>query len=115
MSGKKNEPTPEMPIASKTMDEKQIKTEMRMRALEVVVTTLLALNCVQSTPDDPLGAFAKMREKLAEAASSWVFPDLDPTMSDHYAAELTEALNRLLDTASPQIAKMLEVLQKYRQ
>ena len=96
------------------MTEAEIKTEMRLRALEGLVTTLLAAHCLQAAPDDPVGAFAKMREKLSATTQTWVFPELDPTMSDHYAAELALALNRLLDFASPQIETMLKILKDQR-
>lgn len=83
---------------------------MRLRVLEGLVTTFLALNCVMNAPADPVGAFAKMREQLNATAKTWVFPDLDPASSDLYAAELEAALDRQLEFASKQIEAMLKVL-----
>jgi hypothetical protein len=92
------------------MTEAQIKAEMRLRALEGLVTTLLAAYCLEKAPSDPVGAFGRMRETVAQTANEWVFAELDPAMSDHYAAELKTALDRLLDIASPQIETMQKVL-----
>jgi len=92
------------------MTEKEIKAEMRLRALEGLVTTLLAVHCVTVAPDDSVASFAKMRKQLAATAQSWVFSDLDPVMSDHHAAELEAALDRQLEFASKQIVIMQRVL-----
>jgi hypothetical protein len=88
-------------------DIEKIRLDMRIKAVEGVVTTLLALRCLEQAPTDPLGAFAKMRTQLSATMKIWVFPELrDPAMSDLQAAELEDAVTLLLESVATQIAEL---------
>jgi hypothetical protein len=74
------------------MTEDEIKSEMRLWALECIVcqhwaTALIALP--QSMADE-------VHKQLLDGAKKNAFPKIDPALSDHYAAEFESALQRLV-------------------
>jgi hypothetical protein len=91
-------------------DIEKIRLDMRIRAIEGIVTTLLTLHCLEAAPRDPIEAFATMRQNLAKTMQEWVFPELDPAMSDLYAAELADALSLLLTRVESQIKELKQFL-----
>jgi hypothetical protein len=74
------------------MSEEEIKNEMRLYALEIVVSQLWAMTFRQLPP----GAFEGTRAAWLGGARKHSFPDLDPAISDHLAGELENALMRLV-------------------
>ncbi len=85
------------------MDEKTIKAEMRLYAMETFVASLLLALCLQNAPDDPLAAFEKIRAQMTKGLRRQTFPDVDPAMSDLLSAELEAAATRLAAMVSEQI------------
>jgi hypothetical protein len=77
------------------MDEQAIKAEIRLWALECVVSQLWA-TIYQMAGGDPLAHFEKRRKALLESARRQTFPNLDPAMSDLVSAELEAAVDALL-------------------
>jgi hypothetical protein len=74
------------------MTEAEIKAEMRLWALECIVcqhwaTWLISL---------PKGVPDEIHKQLIDGAKKNVFPGVDPALSDHYAAELEAAIQRLV-------------------
>jgi hypothetical protein len=84
--------------------EEQIRLEMRVRALEGLVASMLAAQCSVPGADDPSKAFSAMSANVIANAKVLTFPGLDPAMSDLHSAELEAALTRLLDTATQLVA-----------
>jgi hypothetical protein len=90
------------------MDEQSINAEMRLFALEGLVSSLLAVYCLQLAPSDPLSVLERVRQQLERAAQKRTFPQVDPAMSDLLSSELEAAASRLLTMARNQIRTMIE-------
>ena len=91
-----------MKLALSMDDEQAIKSEMRLWALEVLVTNLLAMVCTLDR--DPGALLNQIRERMIEGAKSRTFPGYDAAMSDLLSAELESAVARLMDMGSAQTA-----------
>jgi hypothetical protein len=85
------------------MNEESVKIEMRLYALEGIVSSLLTAYCLQAAPLEPLKAFEKAADQMKEAAKKPTFPKADPAMSDLLSAESEAALTRLLAIVHEQI------------
>jgi hypothetical protein len=72
--------------------EKQIQDEVRLWALESLLCQVSAVFMTMLPPGGAELAFSG----LLAAAKKNSFPDLDPALSDHYAAELEIAVKRLV-------------------
>jgi hypothetical protein len=89
------------------MDEEQaIKAEMRLWALEALVTNLLAMICTLDR--DPAALLNQIRGRMIEGAKSRTFPGYDAAMSDLLSAELEAAVTRLMDMGTAQITRPQE-------
>lgn len=77
------------------MTEEQIRIRARLAILEYISAhLLLAIYRIRALPPEAVSALnATLRTRLRDQA----FPDLDPAMSDLWAAELETAGNRILD------------------
>ena len=84
-------------------DEQAIRAEMRLWALEVLVTNLLAMVCTLDR--DPAALLNQIRERMIEGAKSRTFPGYDAAMSDLLSAELESAVARLMDMGTAQITR----------
>jgi hypothetical protein len=94
------------------MEEQQIKTEMRLWALEVLVCNLFALNLSQT--DNPLELLGMIQAQMIAGARQKAFPGFDAAHSDHLSAELEGAVDRLLGMANEQISLVLEARKKQK-
>jgi hypothetical protein len=75
---------------------------MRLWALETLVCNLLVMLCA-SNPH-PHAAFEALREKVIAAAQQRAFPEAnDPALFEYYAAELRDAVTRLMDMGRTQL------------
>lgn len=74
------------------MTEAEIKAEMRLWALECIVCQLYAI--ILNTL--PAGFADATHKQLLDGAKRNAFPGVDPVLSDHYAAELEAAVERLV-------------------
>jgi hypothetical protein len=81
------------------MNEKSIKAEMRLYAVESFVATLFAIHCVELDPSEPLKPLESAKKGLIEGAQKKTFSRQDPAMSDLLSAELEAAVTRLLAMA----------------
>ncbi len=86
------------------MDEQTIRREARLRAVENLTVILIGAACAQASPRDPKGFLKQLRNWVADGAQkSTLPPGFDPALSDHYSAEVQEAMDRLLDQAKRQL------------
>jgi hypothetical protein len=90
------------------MNEKAIKAEMRLYAVESVVSTLVALECLKIDSSNPLQFFEALRKSMIDGARRQTFPQLDPAKSDLFSAELEDAASRLAAMVRDQIALILK-------
>ena len=76
------------------MDEKAIKLEARLGAIEYMVGQLFGMvySAVGATPE----MIEKSHEKLRQHLQTMAMPSNDPTISDLVAGEMQEAHERLL-------------------
>jgi hypothetical protein len=91
----------ELGMTDKQLDEAGVKREMRLWALEVLVTNVFAMLC--ALDPDPEELAAKIRQQMLEGARQRGFPGYDPAQSDLLSAEFEAALSRLLAMAYEQI------------
>jgi hypothetical protein len=83
------------------MNEAEIKREMRLWSIEVLVANLLAMLC--ELDPTPVDLFVKIRDQMIEGARKQAFPDLDPAESDVLSGELEAAVSRLVEMAGTKI------------
>lgn len=76
------------------MDEEALKAEIRLWALECIVSQLAVMLYV--TSGDPHLVMAHRRAALMAKTKTMTFPGHDPAMSDFVASELESAVDRLL-------------------
>jgi len=83
------------------MDESEIKAEVRLWALEVLVANSFAMLCaLDPAPDDLL---AKIHQQMIEGARKKTFPGLHAAQSDVISSELEAAVDRLLGMVGMQM------------
>jgi hypothetical protein len=88
------------------MNDKEIKLQTRLYALEVMVSNLYVINLASSGyPKEVLEA---IRGKLLVLAREVTVPSTDPATSDLIAAEFEDALSRLLSMVGDQIDRTQE-------
>jgi hypothetical protein len=83
-------------------DEKAIRAEMRLWALELLVSNLFAIICAS----DPewVELFERTRRQMIEGAGQRIFPEVtDPPLFHLYADELEDAVTRLMDMVGEQM------------
>jgi len=83
------------------MNEAEVKFEMRLWALELLVSNAFAMLCALDPQPDDL--FAKIRQQMMEGARKRGFPGFDPGESDILSSELEAALGRLMEMVSTQM------------
>jgi hypothetical protein len=90
------------------MPEDEIKSEVRLYAVESLAATLFAMLCLMNA-GDPRADIAEVRRQTIDGARLRAFPELDdPVTSDLYSAELESAVDRLMEMATEQIDAILE-------
>lgn len=78
------------------MDEKAFKSEMRLFALESLVTKMFAVMC--TFDPNPGDIFKRMSKAMLDAAGQASFPGWgDPAKSDLTSAELENYMSRLME------------------
>lgn len=77
------------------MNQEEIKAEVRLYAIESLLAQVLAGLC-KGTPD-PVAYFRISKTQAVAGTRGKIFHGVDPTMSDHYSAELELAVARLWD------------------
>ena len=83
-------------------DEKVIRAEMRLWALELLVSNLFAIICA-SNPEW-VELFERTRRQMIEGAGQRIFPEVtDPALFHLYADELEDAVTRLMDMVGEQM------------
>jgi hypothetical protein len=82
------------------MDESEIRSEMRLWALEVLSVNLLAMLCALDPKPDDL--FEKIRAQIIDGARHRTFPT-DASTSDLLSAELEDAVTRMMGMANSQM------------
>jgi hypothetical protein len=88
------------------MTEEEIKSEMRLYAIEVYVSNLFAMSCLM-TPS-PMEYAETVRRQMTAGARQRAFPEVgDAALSDLLSAELEAAVTRLAGMASEQISVAL--------
>jgi hypothetical protein len=90
------------------MDENLIKFEMRLYALECLVSSHFAGFCFQAAPSAPLQFCETIRNQIVEEARRRTFPQTGPAMSDLLSAELEAAATRLVAMVSEKITQVLQ-------
>jgi predicted transposase YdaD len=80
----------------------ELRSTMRLYAVEVMTANLLVLSLLQTS--NPREMLARTRQQMIEGARLRGFPELgDAAMSDHYSAELENAVDRLLGMMETQL------------
>jgi hypothetical protein len=83
------------------VNEAEVKSEMRLWALETLVANAFAMLCaLDPQPDDFVTG---IRQQMIEAARKQGFPGFDPAESDVLSAEFEAALSRLLEMVATQM------------
>jgi hypothetical protein len=83
------------------MDESEVKAEMRLWALEVLVANAFAMLCaLDPSPDD---LFAKIRRQMIESSKKQTFRGFDAGESDVLSSEFEAAISRLLEMVATQM------------
>ena len=90
------------------MTPDEIKTWMRIYAVEILAVNQLVISCLANAPADPLGIVERIRQQMIQGARTHGFPGLDAASSDLASAELEDAMNRLMEMVSGQISAVLE-------
>lgn len=85
------------------MREKEMIGEMRLWALEVLVSNLFAMVC--AVEGEPLGAFEKIRAQMIRGAKTQTFPGMGDADSDLLSVELETAVARLMEIGRTQIQR----------
>lgn len=85
--------------------EQEIKTEVRLYAIEIFVANLLSISCLSTSA--PKAVIDQMRLQLRQGANKPLI-GLDAAMSDMISAELESAVDRLAGMASEQIDSTLK-------
>jgi hypothetical protein len=80
------------------MDEKEIDLEIRLMAIETVISSILA--SVIATHPDPNAELARLRTQMIGQARQETLPGAAPEISDHFSGEYELRLCALLDGAS---------------
>jgi hypothetical protein len=81
--------------------ESDIKSDMRLWAVETLVVNLMTIMCV--TEGNPLELAERTRAQMLAGARQRTFPEADPATSDLLSAELESAVERLMGMAIEQI------------
>lgn len=76
-----------------TRTEREIELEAKVIAQERVIIWLARLMLVGRTAEQK----AAMKKHAVESMRAGTYPDLDPAQSDHLAAEVEAAVERLMD------------------
>ncbi len=84
------------------MNETEIKAEMRLWTLEVVVANAFAMLCASLDPK-PEDLLKQIHDQMIEGAKKRTFSGVHPAMSDHYSAELQVAVDRLMGMVGTQM------------
>jgi hypothetical protein len=82
---------------------KDMVTEMRLWALEVLVSNLFAMQCTSAGAS--IGAFEKIKEQMLRGAKTQSFPGMNTKESDLLSAELEAAVARLMEMGEKQIQR----------
>ena len=82
-------------MPKKEMTEDEIKTEVRLYALEM--RRLQSAAALHLQGGDPQRTLAAARKQATAGTHRKTFPELTPTESDIYSAELENAVSRLLE------------------
>jgi hypothetical protein len=82
-------------LSEERMDEEALRLEMRLAAIEYVVCNFIA-NVYRSAEIPPKQVLAAQAD-LIQRLRNQTFPGLDAALSDLAAAELENAVSRLLD------------------
>jgi len=89
------------------MNERAVKFEVRLFAVESLVSSLVAIECLKLDVKKPLEVFEALKIRMIDGARRQTFPKLDPAESDLYAAELEDAATRLAAMVHDQISLIL--------
>lgn len=89
------------------MDEKALKTEMRLYVIEVFVANLFAMHCLQTEPNAPLAAFEAIKNQMLEGAQRLTIPG-DAVVSALLSGEIEDAVAHLAGLVSEQISGTLK-------
>jgi hypothetical protein len=84
--------------------ENEIKAEVRLYALECVVSQLAVT--MHAMAGSPFETFAAVQKQMLEGTRNRSFPDISPAESDLYSAELENAVGRLLDMQGELLEKL---------
>jgi hypothetical protein len=82
-------------------DERAIKAEMRLWALEALVCNVVAV--ILASDPDPQELLARTRRQMIEGAKQRTFEGFDAAQSDLFSAELEAAVARLMDMVAAQM------------
>jgi hypothetical protein len=85
------------------MLEKDMVTEMRLWALEVLVSNLFAMQC--ASVEAPTEAFENIKAQMLAGAKTQSFPGMNAEESDLLSAELESAVARLMEMGKKQIQR----------
>jgi hypothetical protein len=98
-------------IGGETMTQDELSAEVRLYAIEGLLTNLLATQLLMTGVPQQL--LATLRQQMIEGARLRAFPELgDAAMSDAAAAELEAAVDRLMEMGSAQIDQALQARQR---
>jgi hypothetical protein len=90
------------------MDEKALKIEMRLYAIEVFVANLFAMHLLQTESNAPLAAFEAMKTQMLDGARKLTIPDADPPVSALLSGEIEDAVAHLANLVNEQISWTLQ-------
>jgi hypothetical protein len=82
-------------------DERAIRAEMRLWALEVLVCNVVAV--LLASDSAPQELLERTRRQMIEGARRRTFDGLDAAQSDLFSAELEAAVTRLMDMVAEQM------------
>jgi hypothetical protein len=85
------------------MFQKDMITEMRLWALEVLVSNLFAMQC--ASDDAPPEAFDNIQAQMLRGAKTQSFPGMNAEESRLLSAELESAVARLMEMGKKQIQR----------
>ncbi len=93
------------------MNEAQINLELRLAAIEYVLTHIGRISLLAAGgPAGALGLAKTLRQGAAEHLKTQTLPDLDAALSDHAADELQRRVDRLLSGIEEVMEKTLSQL-----
>ena len=90
------------------MNEELIKIEARLFVLEHILSISLAREFVIASGHGALDDLEAVRIHMTETIKTMGFPGRDAATSDLLSAEIEDASNRLLNSASFQISAILQ-------